>query len=108
MELLFSYGTLQKSETQLELFGRHLRGWTDVLEGFTTAEIEIDDEEFLAKGEGSKQLTAVAYSGGVINGMVFEITPEEIAMIDEYEPHNYERIVVTLRSGKRAWLYLAA
>ncbi|MBK8467033.1 MAG: gamma-glutamylcyclotransferase [Chloracidobacterium sp.] len=105
MEYLFSYGTLQKSETQLELFGRLLNGWSDTLEGYKTAEIAIDDAVFLTR-EGSRQLTAVASSGDKIYGMIFEISAEELERVDRYEPGNYERIKVTLRSGKQAWIYL--
>lgn len=107
MEYLFSYGTLQKSEVQLKLFGRFLKGTEDILEGYETADIEIDDPMFLEK-EGSRQLTAVASSDGKIDGMVFEITTEELAIVDRYEPENYKRITVELNSGKQAWLYLAA
>ena len=106
MEYIFSYGTLQKSEVQLRLFGRPLRGWEDTLEGFKTSDIEIDDERFLAGGGGRRQLTAVASSGDAISGMVFEIPSSELALTDRYEPNNYERIAVTLNSGKQAWLYL--
>lgn len=105
MEYLFSYGTLQKNETQLELFGRLLNGWSDTLEGYKTAEITIDDAVFLAK-EGSQQLTAETSSGEKIDGMIFEISLEEIEMVDRYEPDNYERIKVTLSSKKQAWIYL--
>ena len=107
MEYLFSYGTLQKTETQLKLFGRVLNGGNDTLEGYKTANILIEDEVFLAE-EGSQQLTAVASIGDKIDGMVFAITSEELVMTDRYEPENYERVAVKLCSGKQAWLYSAA
>ena len=106
MEFVFSYGTLQRSEVQLKLFGRSLRGWEDKLEGYKTAEIEIDDQLFLARCEGTRQLTAVVSSGDAISGMAFEITQDELEMIDQYEPRNYKRFSVTLHSGKQAWIYL--
>jgi gamma-glutamylcyclotransferase (GGCT)/AIG2-like uncharacterized protein YtfP len=107
MQYLFSYGTLQKSEVQLKLFGRLLEGSKDILEGYKTADIVITDAAFLTKEE-SRQLTAVVSSDDMILGMVFEISSEDLAIVDRYEPSNYERISVTLRSGKQAWLYLAA
>lgn len=107
MEYLFSYGTLQKSETQLRLFGRLLQGANGTLKGYKTDDIIIADETFLGKEE-SQQLTAMASDGDVINGKVFEVTTEELAMVDRYEPENYERILVKLDSGKEAWLYLKA
>jgi len=105
MEYLFSYGTLQKSETQLKLFGRLLNGASDTLDDYKTANIEIEDEVFLTK-EGSQQLTVVASNGDKIDGMVFEVSAEDIATADRYEPDNYERISVVLHSGRQAWLYL--
>lgn len=107
MEYLFSYGTLQKSETQLKLFGRLLNGGNDTLKGYKTANIVIEDAVFLTK-EGNQQLTAVASSGDKIDGMVFEVSSEEIEMVDRYEPENYTKISVILESGKTAWLWLAA
>lgn len=108
-EYLFSYGTLQKKEVQLSLFGRAFHGTPDTLEGYTTAEIEITDTEFLAKGEHSRQLTAVVSADKTdsIRGTVLEMTEEELLEADDYEPDNFERIRVELASGKEAWLYVA-
>ena|SRR5687767_13456790 len=108
-EYLFSYGTLQKEKVQLELFGRLLHGTKDVLEGYKVSIIEIKDESFLAKGEEKWQRTLVATNNNhdTIEGMVFEISGEELQQADTYEPDNYQRIKVVLRSGKAAWIYAA-
>lgn len=108
-EYLFSYGTLQMEQGQIKLFGRKLIGEKDLLVGYKTSEIEIKDEGFLAKGEKSSQLTAVFTDKAVdtIAGMAFEVSTEELASADQYEPEGYERVVVGLESGKRAWIYLA-
>ncbi|MEQ1921352.1 MAG: gamma-glutamylcyclotransferase family protein [Pyrinomonadaceae bacterium] len=105
-EYLFSYGTLQKAEVQLKLFGRLLNGSADSLEGFKTSEVEITDAAFLSKGEQSIQLTIVASGGDQIDGTVFEVSSDELTHAEKYEPAEYSRVVVTLISGKRAWLYL--
>lgn len=105
-EYLFSYGTLQKAEVQLKLFGRRLNGTSDVLTGYSTSKVEITDEAFLAKGEQSVQLAATPSADGQIDGMVFELTADELALADTYEPEGYSRIEVTLASGKKAWVYL--
>jgi hypothetical protein len=108
-EYLFSYGTLQKQNVQLELFGRLLRATPDVLEHYKIVSIEINDEKFLATGADKQQKT-LAWStdpNDVIEGMVFEITTDELFMADAYEPVNYKRIKVKLRSGKDAWIYIA-
>jgi hypothetical protein len=41
--------------------------------------------------------------------MVFELTDDELASVDEYEaPFRYARIAAMLASGKRAWVYVHA
>ncbi len=105
-EYLFSYGTLQKAGVQLRLFGRRLNGTSDVLTGYSTSKVEITDEAFLAKGEKSVQLTAIRSHGDKVDGIVFEVSPEELAHADTYEPAEYSRIEVTLASERRAWIYL--
>ncbi|NNF00621.1 MAG: hypothetical protein HKN25_16505 [Pyrinomonadaceae bacterium] len=57
---LFSYGTLQKEDVQIELFGRSLNGSSDALVGFKIQTIEIEDEAFLAKGDDRCQQTLVS------------------------------------------------
>ena len=106
-ENLFSYGTLQKEKVQLELFGRLLNGAKDILGGYKLSPVEIKDASFLAKGEDKYQLTLVPSKGDAIEGMVFEISAEELLLADKYEPENYKRIKVALESGKKAWIYVA-
>lgn len=43
-----------------------------------------------------------------IEGMVFELTPAELAAADGYEAENYRRIEVTLASGRLSWVYVKA
>jgi hypothetical protein len=91
------------------LFGRLLNGIPDVLEHYKIVSIEINDEKFLSTGADKQQKT-LAWStdpNDVIEGMVFEISMDELMMADRYEPVNYERIKVKLRSGKDAWIYIA-
>ena len=108
-ENLFSYGTLQKNEVQLELFGRLLLGTKDILEGYKIASIEIKDKIFLAKGEDKYQKTLVPSKdeANIIEGTVFEISEAELFLADKYEPDNYQRVKVGLQSGKEAWIYVA-
>lgn len=49
MPLLFSYGTLQLEQVQLETFGRLLKGEKDVLSGYKITMLEITDPEVLEK-----------------------------------------------------------
>ena len=109
IEYLFSYGTLQRDDVQLNLFGRLLTGTKDRLDGHRTARIEITDAAFLSKGEGNVQLTPIESDepSDRIEGTVFELSAEELAQADKYEPVEYSRTLVTLASGRRAWIYAA-
>ena len=108
-EFLFSYGTLQKEKVQLDLFGRILPSQPDVLNGYKILTIEIDDNAFLSKGEEKYQKTVAASNNNAdsIAGVVLEVTAEELAAADRYEPRNYRRLKVVLESGTEAWLYIA-
>jgi gamma-glutamylcyclotransferase (GGCT)/AIG2-like uncharacterized protein YtfP len=106
---LFSYGTLQKEQVQIELFGRIVTGSADILSGYKADIIEIKDEAFLSTGAVEHQLIALpsANKNDCIKGTVLELTEEELAIADKYEPDNYKRVEVQLGSGKKAWLYSA-
>ena len=108
MELLFSYGTLQKETVQRSLFGRVLSQTADFLEGYKIIRIEINDPEFLAKGENRFQNTLAPASNNKdkIKGTVLELTPEELDRADQYEPVGYTRKKVKLVSGRDAWIYM--
>ncbi len=108
-EYLFSYGTLQKTEVQIKLFGRLLVGTKDILKGYKISSIEITDELFLAIGEDKFQLTLIPSKddADIIEGTVFEIWKAELLLADKYEPENYKRVKVVLQSGKEAWIYTA-
>jgi gamma-glutamylcyclotransferase (GGCT)/AIG2-like uncharacterized protein YtfP len=44
-----------------------------------------------------------------VEGTVFEITDDELALADRYErAANYRRQLVTMHSGTRAWVYTHA
>jgi gamma-glutamylcyclotransferase (GGCT)/AIG2-like uncharacterized protein YtfP len=44
----------------------------------------------------------------LVAGMVFEVTEAELAEADRYEvPFGYVRVEAELKSGGRAWVYVA-
>jgi gamma-glutamylcyclotransferase (GGCT)/AIG2-like uncharacterized protein YtfP len=108
MPLLFSYGTLQQEDVQLSTFGRRLNGHPDELRGFELSRVPIADPA-VARASGRNYHDNVTVNGGGdsrVSGMVFEISDDELALADRYErTASYERIAVTLASGKRAWVY---
>jgi gamma-glutamylcyclotransferase (GGCT)/AIG2-like uncharacterized protein YtfP len=109
MAMLFSYGTLQQEDVQRATFGRLLRGRSDELIGFEMAEVRIEDPG-LAAAAGPTHHANVVVSGRTedrVAGTVFEVTDAELVEADEYErPASYERVAVTLVSGKTAWVYV--
>lgn len=109
MERIFSYGTLQKDKVQRELFGRLLKGQKDRLPGYKTLTIQIRDESVLTKSEQQYHLIAVKSDdpSDFIEGMVFEISVEELLTADEYETEDYVRVNVKLESGLQSWVYVA-
>jgi hypothetical protein len=110
MPLLFSYGTLQQPAVQRSTFGRLLDGHADQLVGFELGVFRIDDPAFVA-ASGKAEHAIVRHTGQSdhhVQGMVFEVTDEELARSDAYEPAGYVRVSAALASGKEAWVYAAA
>jgi gamma-glutamylcyclotransferase (GGCT)/AIG2-like uncharacterized protein YtfP len=108
MEHLFSYGTLQKQNVQLETFGRFLTGHPDTLVGYKLSMIEIEDQAVVATSGQTHHpiIKQTNQNNDTIKGVVFEITATELKQADHYEVDSYKRINVTLKSGKSAWVYI--
>ncbi|PWC84222.1 UDP-N-acetylmuramate--alanine ligase [Azospirillum sp. TSH100] len=108
--LLFSYGTLQQENVQLASFGRRLAGRADALPGYRCDMLEITDPEVI-RTSGKRFHPVVGESGDPadeVAGTLFEITPEELAAADSYEVADYKRVMVRLKSGAEAWVYVKA
>jgi hypothetical protein len=107
--LLFSYGTLQDEAVQMANFGRHLKGRPDSLLGFALLPITIDDPAVVAlSGKSQHMIAKRSHGGDEVPGMVFEVTAEELAAADRYEVSDYRRVLVMLKSGAEAWVYVGA
>lgn len=108
-EHLFSYGTLQSESVQLSTFGRRLQGNPGALVGYRLAIVPITDSDFIAKS-GSAEQRSLQFTGNEsdsVEGMVFDVSLDELKQADAYEPRGYERVLVQLKSGTEAWVYLA-
>lgn len=107
---LFSYGTLQQREVQAANYGRELEGEADALLGFRLGQVEIDDPDVVSVS--GKAIHTIALPSGDLSdriaGMVYRLTPEELDASDAYETDSYTRVEVTLESGRRAFVYVAA
>ena len=108
MENIFSYGTLQDEAVQIKNFGRILNGCKDSLKGFTLKMIPISNPEVIKISGKSHHPTLVRTYNMLdeVQGMVFEITQEELQQADVYEDADYERTEVELSSSKKAWVYI--
>ena len=107
-ENLFTYGTLQNEEVQLATFGRRLDGNADTLPGYTLKMIEIQDQDFVAKS-GTAIHCNLQFTGNAsdfVEGTVYSVTRTELEQADAYEPDGYKRVLVQLKSGAQAWVYV--
>ncbi len=98
MEKLFTYGTLRNPATQRKLLGRTLgEGEPDTLRGYR-----------LAKLTGVHEVYSILqpHPGSVVDGILFEVSAEELARLDAYEGDAYQRVSVRLMSKTRAWAYM--
>lgn len=108
--LLFSYGTLQQEDVQMASFGRRLAGSHDAMPGYRQEMLEITDPEVI-RTSGKRFHPVVMESADPadeVPGMLFEITPAELAAADAYEVSDYKRVSVRLKSGAEAWVYVKA
>ena len=108
-ENLFSYGTLREETVQLATFGRRLGGEPDALVGYSLKMIRIEDQNFVALS-GAEHHRTIRFTGVAsdsVEGTVLRVTGRELAQADAYEPAGYERVRVTLRSGRSAWVYVS-
>jgi len=84
-EKLFSYGTLQQESVQRANFGRRLQGRADVLTGWRLSAVQITDPEVLAQsGLAVHKILVPGKPSDEIDGVVFDITPQELKAADGY------------------------
>lgn len=105
---LFTYGTLRTEEVQLSTFGRILEGHDDALPGYTLKMIEVQDHDFVIKSGTAihRNLQFTGDPSDFVEGAVYSVTLKELEAADAYEPDGYKRVLVELRSGANAWVYL--
>ena len=110
MENLFSYGTLQIEKVQQETFGRSLYGKKDILIGYVISKIKITDQAVLnrSRTEIHPILNYTGNPSDEVEGVIFEISKEELQQADAYEVDAYKRTKVNFKSGAIAWAYVAA
>ena len=108
MAYLFSYGTLRDPAVQRDTFGEEVEGEPDALPGHRLEQVEITDPDVLALScERFHPVAVPGANSDRVEGLVFELTDAQLARADAYEVDDYERVSVTLESGRTAWIYAA-
>jgi len=108
MGKLFSYGTLQLEKVQQDTFGRILNGNKEILVKYIISEIKITDQKVI-KSSGTDIHPILMYTGNesdFVEGVLFDLTDEELANADAYEVDDYKRDEVVFKSGKTGFVYL--
>ncbi|WP_269223246.1 gamma-glutamylcyclotransferase family protein [Flavobacterium sp. IMCC34518] len=105
MQKLFTYGTLQDTDVQENLFGRILQGTPETLIGYELSEIQIEEEFGLVH---YPIIMETEDSNDTISGILYEVTMNDLHQADLYEGKHYKRIEVQLQSNQKAWAYTLA
>ncbi|WP_035673237.1 gamma-glutamylcyclotransferase family protein [Flavobacterium sp. 83] len=103
MEHIFSYGTLQSKEIQMQVFNKLLTGTQDQLKGYKLKDLKIEEEFGMADYFVA---TPSENPSDEINGIVFTVSNEDLTKADLFESNAYKRIQITLQSGLSAWIYI--
>ncbi|MDF0707781.1 gamma-glutamylcyclotransferase family protein [Flagellimonas okinawensis] len=98
MEYLFSYGTLQDLQVQEYIFGRLLKGKTDMVLGFRKLDNAVYGRyPLVIKTNDPKDK---------VPGMAYEVNADDLKKADIYETSAYKRQKFPLESGAEAWIYI--
>jgi len=108
MNKLFSYGTLQLEQVQLDTFGRTLKGTPDRLPKYTVTQLKITDPTVI-KSSGTDSHPILVFTGNeadFVEGTIFALSNEEIMKADAYEVEDYQRCELIFETGTKAFVYL--
>lgn len=83
MNLVFVYGTLRQTETQLSVLNRKLDMSHDQLSNYKKSKVVIN---------GRTYPIIVPSQESDIAGSIIEVTDEELVKLDEYETSAYQRV----------------
>jgi gamma-glutamylcyclotransferase (GGCT)/AIG2-like uncharacterized protein YtfP len=96
-ELLFVYGAWKNPSVQRKVLGRRAHGSRDILDGYAVSETRV----------GRRACPALSMRQcSEVKGLAVEVSPRELERADRYETKAFLRIRATLRSGRRAWVYV--
>jgi hypothetical protein len=93
---------------QLTIFGHAVEGRPDALSGYSMSAVRLTDATVIA-ASGTAEHTIVKRTDNPrdkVPGMVLWVNQTELAAADAYEPAEYKRALVRLRSGIEAYVYV--
>lgn len=93
----------------MDTFGRPLTGSPDALVGWKQEWVQITDPKVLAlSGEAMHPiLRYTGRDGDFVLGTALEVSKLEVFAADDYEVDDYKRVEADLKSGRKAWIYVA-
>ena len=97
-EFLFTYGTLQEEDVQQYIFQRCPEGAEDILLGYRISERKMYGRYLVLQPSDA--------NGAGVSGIAYRISREELQKADVYEGPAYKRILASLQSGRKAWVYV--
>ncbi|MCI9844754.1 gamma-glutamylcyclotransferase family protein [Flavobacterium pectinovorum] len=103
MEQIFSYGTLQSKEIQMQVFNKLLTGTPDQLTGYKLKDLQIEEEFGI---ENYFVATPSENPSDAVDGIVYSISSADLAKADQFESNAYKRVQIILKSGVVAWIYI--
>ncbi|NWF71035.1 MAG: gamma-glutamylcyclotransferase [Chloroflexi bacterium] len=95
-EYLFVYSTLMEPNIQKAVLGRFIPGAPDALPGYRRAPILRGTFTYFI---------VVPQADSVVEGLVLEVSADELEKCDRYEGDSCRRFRVQLQSGLEAWVY---
>ena len=97
--MLFVYGTLAADEARKDILDRDVPGIQATLDGYDGSKMVTIDSEHYPAAEKNIECS--------IQGLLIELTREELEKLDFYETDAYKRKEVELTNGIKAWIYLS-
>ena len=96
--MLFVYGTLATGKTLKNILSRDVTGIPATLDGYDGSKTITIENESYPVAEKNTECS--------IQGLLVEVTPEELEKLDAWETDAYRRKEVELTNGIKAWIYL--
>lgn len=107
--LIFYYGALDAKEASRESYGIEMNGTPDKLSGYKFKDLGLINVKDSDKNNLSDHRLVLKSKelNDKIEGIVFEITGEELMQSDKQSPSNSKRVLATTDLGTEVWVRVA-